>query len=182
MLFLLPELYRQSKQQRVADFLSNDLSEEPWRTKAEKNAFELVSQRRFELACAFFIFAEKGQDAVDARDLSRYGSFREDDPESLRRPAADGRCCAHWAALAGQVETLELLRALVPDTLRAKALNGATPAHDAAFQGHLAILELLHDFAPSTLLATSHVGATLAHDAAYGGQGEILLLDHDLII
>ncbi len=29
-----------------------------------------MSQRRFELACAFFIFAEKGQDAVDARDLS----------------------------------------------------------------------------------------------------------------
>ena len=34
------------------------------------NGFDFkVSQRRFELACAFFIFAEKGQDAVDARDL-----------------------------------------------------------------------------------------------------------------
>ena len=38
---------------------------------------------------------------------------------------------------AWQVETLELLRALVPDTLRAKAVNGATPAHDAAFQGEM---------------------------------------------
>ena len=47
-----------------------------WKTS---NGFDFkVSQRRFELACAFFIFAEKGQDAVDARDLSRYGSFRED--------------------------------------------------------------------------------------------------------
>lgn len=42
-----------------------------------------------------------------------------------------------------EVETLELLRALVPDTLRAKALNGATPAHDAAFQGHLKKGEIL---------------------------------------
>ncbi|OLP93649.1 DmX-like protein 1 [Symbiodinium microadriaticum] len=59
-------LYRQSKQMRVADFLANDLSEEPWRTKAEKNAFELVRQRRFELACAFFVFSQRARDAIDA--------------------------------------------------------------------------------------------------------------------
>ena len=47
------------------------------------------------------------------------------------------------SVFAAEVETLELLRALVPDTLRAKALNGATPAHDAAFQGHLKKGEIL---------------------------------------
>eukprot|EP00913_Durusdinium_trenchii_P014325 g13439.t1 len=162
--WLLLRLYRQSKQTRVADFLSNDLSEEPWRTKAEKNAFELVRQRRFELGCAFFIFAQRAKDAID----------------SLRRPAMDGRCPAHWAALSGQVAILELLQGLVPDTLRAKARNGATPAHDAAFQGQLAILQLLHELAPSTLRAKSNIGATPAHDAAFGGQVETLLLLHQL--
>lgn len=62
---LLASLYRREKQERVADFLSNDLSEEPWRTKAEKNAFELVRQRRYEMACAFFVFAGQARNAVD---------------------------------------------------------------------------------------------------------------------
>ena len=62
---LLAALYRQAKNTRVADFLAQDLSEEPWRTKAEKNAFELLRQKRFELACAFFVLAKVPHNAVD---------------------------------------------------------------------------------------------------------------------
>ncbi|CAE8681413.1 unnamed protein product, partial [Polarella glacialis] len=62
---LLAALYRSQGLEKVADFLCNDLSCEPWQAKAEKNAFELIRQRRFEMACAFFVLANRARDAVD---------------------------------------------------------------------------------------------------------------------
>ncbi|CAJ1421743.1 unnamed protein product [Effrenium voratum] len=103
------------------------------------------------------------------------------DPNSLRRPAADGRCPAHWAALSGQAGVLDLLQGLAPDTLRARALNGATPAHDAAAQGQTTILQLLHELAPSTLSAKSKIGARPAHDAAFAGHVDTLMLLKHLV-
>eukprot|EP00439_Symbiodinium_sp_Y106_P021949 s9748_g2.t1 len=188
-------LYRQSKQMRVADFLANDLSEEPWRTKAEKNAFELVRQRRFELACAFFVFSQRARDAIDAdgsasdgfswhrrasRTVRTLELLHSMDPESLRRCAADGRTPAHWAALSGQVAALGTLASLVPDTLAAHARNGATPAHDAAFQGQSHVLLHLHQINPNSLMAKSETGATPAHDAAFSGHIETMLLLREL--
>ncbi|QRW12027.1 RAV1-regulator of (H+)-ATPase in vacuolar membrane-like protein [Ceratobasidium sp. AG-Ba] len=46
-------------------FLSNDFAEPRWRTAALKNAFALLSKRRFEFAAAFFMLGGSLQDAVN---------------------------------------------------------------------------------------------------------------------
>ncbi|KAG6832276.1 hypothetical protein H0H92_003509 [Tricholoma furcatifolium] len=46
-------------------FLSNDFSEPRWRTAALKNAFALLSKRRFEYAAAFFLLGNSLKDAVN---------------------------------------------------------------------------------------------------------------------
>lgn len=46
--------------------MESDLSGDPdMKGKALKNAFELVRQKRYTFACAFFIFAGKWRDALD---------------------------------------------------------------------------------------------------------------------
>ena len=48
----------------MADFLANDFTQPRWIKAAQKNAFKLLGQRRFEFAVAFFYIAGKLADAV----------------------------------------------------------------------------------------------------------------------
>lgn len=48
----------------MVKFLSNDFSQERWRTAAQKNAFKLIGKQRYEYAAAFFILGGQLKDAV----------------------------------------------------------------------------------------------------------------------
>ncbi|KAA1467902.1 hypothetical protein DENSPDRAFT_906985 [Dentipellis sp. KUC8613] len=65
---LVHGLWRQAashKEQNVMlKFLSNDFTQARWRTAALKNAYALLSKRRFEYAAAFFILGGSLKDAV----------------------------------------------------------------------------------------------------------------------
>ena len=74
-----PRLYRQSKQGRVADFLSNDLSEEPHRSKAVKNDFELVWASVDWLKCIAIHRTSRGLSALCHDVLPSYSCFRSFD-------------------------------------------------------------------------------------------------------
>ncbi|WFD29447.1 regulator of (H+)-ATPase in vacuolar membrane [Malassezia sp. CBS 17886] len=52
-------------QSRMVKFLANDLAEDRWRLAAHKNAYVLMSQRRFVFAAAFFLLGGALQDAVN---------------------------------------------------------------------------------------------------------------------
>ncbi|PWN37209.1 uncharacterized protein FA14DRAFT_176508 [Meira miltonrushii] len=66
---LLANLWRQAvwhpEYSKMMQFLKNDFSEPRWRTAAKKNAFALLSQRRFQMAAAFFLLGDSLQDAVN---------------------------------------------------------------------------------------------------------------------
>ncbi|KAJ6509386.1 RAVE protein 1 C terminal-domain-containing protein, partial [Mycena vitilis] len=66
---LVHGLWRQSawhkEQPLMLKFLANDFSEPRWRTAALKNAYALLSKRRFEYAAAFFLLGGALQDAVN---------------------------------------------------------------------------------------------------------------------
>ncbi|KAJ7071176.1 RAVE protein 1 C terminal-domain-containing protein [Mycena amicta] len=66
---LVHGLWRQSawhkEQGLMLNFLANDFSQPRWRTAALKNAFALLSKRRFEYAAAFFLLGGALQDAVN---------------------------------------------------------------------------------------------------------------------
>ncbi|KAK7064348.1 WD repeat protein [Favolaschia claudopus] len=66
---LVHGLWRQSawhkEQAMMLKFLSNDFSQPRWRTAALKNAYALLSKRRFEYAAAFFLLGGALQDAVN---------------------------------------------------------------------------------------------------------------------
>ncbi|KAG5338596.1 hypothetical protein C0989_006849 [Termitomyces sp. Mn162] len=66
---LVHGLWRQAawhkEQGLMLKFLSNDFSEPRWRTAALKNAFALLSKRRFEYAAAFFLLGGALKDAVN---------------------------------------------------------------------------------------------------------------------
>ncbi|KAI0068306.1 WD repeat-containing protein [Artomyces pyxidatus] len=66
---LVHGLWRQAawhKEQAVMlKFLSNDFSQARWRTAALKNAYALLSKRRFEYAAAFFLLGGSLKDAVN---------------------------------------------------------------------------------------------------------------------
>ncbi|KAH8998842.1 RAVE protein 1 C terminal-domain-containing protein [Lactarius hatsudake] len=66
---LVHGLWRQAawhKEQAVMiKFLSNDFAQPRWRTAALKNAYALLSKRRFEYAAAFFILSGNLKDAVN---------------------------------------------------------------------------------------------------------------------
>ncbi|KAI9445323.1 RAVE protein 1 C terminal-domain-containing protein [Lactarius indigo] len=66
---LVHGLWRQAawhKEQSVMiKFLSNDFTQPRWRTAALKNAYALLSKRRFEYAAAFFILGGNLKDAVN---------------------------------------------------------------------------------------------------------------------
>ncbi|KAJ6621584.1 RAVE protein 1 C terminal-domain-containing protein [Mycena sp. CBHHK59/15] len=76
---LVHGLWRQSswhKEQAVMlKFLSNDFSEARWRTAALKNAYALLSKRRFEYAAAFFLLGGGLQDAVNVC-IKKLGDFQ----------------------------------------------------------------------------------------------------------
>mgnify|MGYP001759188977 CR=1 FL=1 len=54
-----------SDQGKMQAFLAHDFSSERWRIAAQKNAFALMSQRRFLFAAAFFLLGGALQDAVN---------------------------------------------------------------------------------------------------------------------
>ncbi|SPO20473.1 related to RAV1 - Regulator of (H+)-ATPase in vacuolar membrane [Ustilago trichophora] len=62
-------LWRQAvwhpEQKKMLQFLSHDFDEERWKTAAQKNAFALLSQRRYEFAASFFMLGESLRDAVN---------------------------------------------------------------------------------------------------------------------
>ncbi|KZT72790.1 hypothetical protein DAEQUDRAFT_704451 [Daedalea quercina L-15889] len=62
-------LWRQAawhkEQTQMLKFLSNDFTQARWRTVALKNAFALLSKRRFEYAAAFFLLGGSLKDAVN---------------------------------------------------------------------------------------------------------------------
>ncbi|KAI0639823.1 WD repeat-containing protein [Trametes polyzona] len=66
---LVHGLWRQAawhkEQQLMLKFLNNDFKESRWRTAALKNAFALLSKRRFEYAAAFFLLGGSLKDAVN---------------------------------------------------------------------------------------------------------------------
>ncbi|PWN39111.1 hypothetical protein IE81DRAFT_343551 [Ceraceosorus guamensis] len=66
---LVQGLWRQAawhpEQRKMLAFLNNDFELERWRTAACKNAFALLSQRRFEFAASFFMLGDSLQDAVN---------------------------------------------------------------------------------------------------------------------
>ncbi|KAL9938108.1 hypothetical protein V8E36_002731 [Tilletia maclaganii] len=76
---LVLSLWRQASwhpdQKKMVQFLSNDFSEPRWQTAALKNAFALMSKRKFELAGAFFLLGGSLRDAVNvcARNLEDVG-------------------------------------------------------------------------------------------------------------
>lgn len=50
---------------QMLKFLNNDFTQPRWRTAAQKNAFALLSKRRFEYAAAFFLLGGSLKDAVN---------------------------------------------------------------------------------------------------------------------
>ncbi|KAJ7596877.1 RAVE protein 1 C terminal-domain-containing protein [Mycena floridula] len=66
---LVHSLWRQAaghkEQAMMLKFLSNDFTEPRWRTAALKNAYALLSKRRFEYAAAFFLLGNSLRDAVN---------------------------------------------------------------------------------------------------------------------
>ncbi|KAF9934084.1 regulator of (H+)-ATPase in vacuolar membrane [Mortierella alpina] len=66
---LLHGLWRTShghpEQGKMVTFLANDFEQDRWRTAALKNAFALLGKQRFAYAAAFFLLADKLQDAVN---------------------------------------------------------------------------------------------------------------------
>ncbi|KAF9963358.1 regulator of (H+)-ATPase in vacuolar membrane [Modicella reniformis] len=53
------------EQGKMIAFLANDFEQERWKTAALKNAFVLLGKQRFAYAAAFFLLADKLQDAVN---------------------------------------------------------------------------------------------------------------------
>ncbi|KAF9966919.1 regulator of (H+)-ATPase in vacuolar membrane [Mortierella alpina] len=66
---LLHGLWRTShghpEQGKMVAFLANDFEQDRWKTAALKNAFALLGKQRFAYAAAFFLLADKLQDAVN---------------------------------------------------------------------------------------------------------------------
>ncbi|KAI0271408.1 WD repeat-containing protein [Gloeopeniophorella convolvens] len=66
---LVHGLWRQAawhkEQQPMLKFMSNDFTQPRWRTAALKNAYALLSKRRFEYAAAFFLLGDSLKDAVN---------------------------------------------------------------------------------------------------------------------
>ncbi|KAF9908205.1 regulator of (H+)-ATPase in vacuolar membrane [Linnemannia zychae] len=54
-----------AEQSKMVTFLANDFDQDRWKTAAQKNAFALLGKQRFAYAAAFFLLADKLQDAVN---------------------------------------------------------------------------------------------------------------------
>ncbi|PWY97308.1 hypothetical protein BCV70DRAFT_202960 [Testicularia cyperi] len=53
------------EQKKMLQFLSHDFDEERWKSAAQKNAFALLSQRRYEFAASFFMLGDSLRDAIN---------------------------------------------------------------------------------------------------------------------
>eukprot|EP00397_Hematodinium_sp_SG-2012_P000768 GEMP01000769.1.p1 GENE.GEMP01000769.1~~GEMP01000769.1.p1 ORF type:complete len:1841 (-),score=424.56 GEMP01000769.1:548-6070(-) len=62
---LLVALYKQAKKLPIAKLLVEELHQEPNRTKVLKNAYHLITQKRYFLAATFFFLAGEYRDACD---------------------------------------------------------------------------------------------------------------------
>lgn len=65
-------LYKKDlESQRIYNFLVNDFTQDEWQIKAQKNAFELRKQRKYELSASFFLLGGQLLNAVEvlAQDL-----------------------------------------------------------------------------------------------------------------
>lgn len=135
------QLWRQAawhpEQRKMITFLEKDFSEERWRTAACKNAFALLSQRRFEFAASFFLLGDSLQDAVNvcvknlddvqlAVAIARIKEARDDGPVLTRllrervlpNAIAQGdRYLAHWAlwTLGERTRAAQILTAPMED-------------------------------------------------------------------
>ncbi|XP_065333652.1 dmX-like protein 2 isoform X2 [Cloeon dipterum] len=58
-------LFKSKRDVKLADFFSNDFTDDRWRKAALKNAFSLLGKQRFEHAAAFFLLAGAIKDAID---------------------------------------------------------------------------------------------------------------------
>lgn len=67
---ILSGLYRLAKQQSISDLLSNDFSQDRWKTVALKNAYVLKTKKRYMLAAAFFILGGKPVEAISLCSLA----------------------------------------------------------------------------------------------------------------
>jgi hypothetical protein len=61
---VLVDLFRTCKQDRFAEFFKQDFTQERWRVAASKNAYALMSKRRYDLAAAYFVLSGSIEDAV----------------------------------------------------------------------------------------------------------------------
>jgi RAVE protein 1 C terminal len=63
---ILTELYKKDFQQvKIYNFLKNDFNNPEWQVKAQKNAFELRKQMKYELSAAFFILGGQTEGAIE---------------------------------------------------------------------------------------------------------------------
>ena len=63
---ILTELYKKDLNgAKVYNFLRNDFSNKEWQVKAQKNAFELRKQMKFEMSAAFFILGNQIESAIE---------------------------------------------------------------------------------------------------------------------
>lgn len=62
---VLRALYKTLKTERVVEFLSRDFNDEKAKMAANKNAYALVRQRRYDLAVSFFLLCGSYNEAID---------------------------------------------------------------------------------------------------------------------
>ena len=71
-----------------------------------------------------------------------FGAIPPKDPNSLRRPAADGRCPAHWAALSGQAPSLIAIWVWVK--VEPPGIGPQVLVHVSTYEGSLGTYFLTH--------------------------------------
>lgn len=87
----------------------------------------------------------------------------------------EGRTIAHFAALGGSAEVLELVLRLCPSAPNARDSYGKTPLFTAASLGNTEVLQLLlHNGGDAA--ARSKGGSTAVHEAIFAQKGEVVKL------
>ena len=81
----------------------------------------------------------------------------------------NGRTVAHFAALGGSRDALELLIQLCPAAVKSRDNSGKTPLFTSATLGDLASIELLLDNGAEVNIE-SEGGGTPLHEAVYAGK------------
>lgn len=88
----------------------------------------------------------------------------------LNRMDKFGNSIGHYAALAGQIDTLDTIRLSKGDGLNHISHSGNTLAHYAAMSGKPEVLQWFHHHYPGLLLKKNHADCTIAHYAAWAGD------------